>query len=260
MRFCWKSSSIHPGICGRLSQRIQGLKFSTAHVILTPVMENERKAKVSAWQDKGDDLTRILALSDGVFAIALTLLAIDLILPELDPANISIELPRALLALIPKFLIFALAFYLVIVKWMAHRRIFQYIVRYDSRLLWLNNWFLLFIAFMPVPAAVLGRYPTQPAALIFFGVTQIITTFSQWALWSYVTRGHRLVDETLDDEMIRFFNRRYVWQIVGLAVFTAISVINVWITLVLMIGFGIAFQLYVGYQRRRHDAAHSSEI
>ncbi|HZQ10120.1 MAG TPA: TMEM175 family protein [Anaerolineae bacterium] len=219
-------------------------------------MENQSNVRrKSAWLDQGDDLSRVLALSDAIFAFALTLLAVDLDVPAIASNLVSQELPREILALTPKFFVFALAFYLVIVKWMAHRRIFQHIVRYDSTLLWINNYFLLFIAFMPVPTAVLGRYPTEPAALIFFGVTQIVTTAVQWVLWLYATRNHHFTDETIDDEMIRFFSRRYLLQILALAAFTVIAVFNVLVALVLLIAIGIGFQVYVSYQRNRHSFA-----
>lgn len=220
-------------------------------------MEDESRKGYTAWVDKGTDMTRVLALSDGVFAIALTLLAIDLIIPELDPANIHGELQAALLALIPKFLVYALAFYLVVIKWMAHRRIFEHVVRYDSNLLWLNNLFLLFIAFMPVPAAVLGRYPTETLALIFFGVTQIVTTCSQWGLWTYATYKHRLIDNELTTEMIRFFHRRYIGQLLGLLAFTLGALVSPWFALGGLVLFMVLFQGLVGFQRRRNDAMHS---
>jgi uncharacterized membrane protein len=177
-------------------------------------MEHQQpRQSSSGWLDIGQDLSRVLALSDGIFAFALTLLAIDLDVPAIASNAVSAELPREILALTPKFLVYALAFYLVIQKWMVHRRIFQHIKRYDSNLIWFNNVFLLFIAFMPVPAGILGRYPTEPAALIFFGVTQIITTLVQWGLWLYATHRRRFVDEAFNAELIRFFNNRYVWQL-----------------------------------------------
>jgi uncharacterized membrane protein len=207
----------------------------------------------AAWTDRGTDLTRVIGLSDAIFAFALTLLAVDLDVPQIASNLVAEELPGEILGLVPKFIVFALAFFLVVVKWMAHRRIFQHIVRYDSSLLWLNNLFLLFIAFMPVPAGVLGRYPEQPAALIFFGVAQIVTTLVQWALWRYATRGQRLVDAGVDEEMARFFSQRYLLQTLMLIVFTGISIFNVWLALVLLIGGVIVFQVYVSRQRSLHD-------
>lgn len=216
-------------------------------------MEKQSAPITSGWIDKGSDLSRVLALSDAIFAFALTLLAVDLDVPQIASNLVSEELPREILALVPKFIVFALAFYLVIVKWMAHRRIINHVVRYDSTLLWLNNAFLLFIAFMPVPAAVLGRYPQEPAALIFFGVTQIITTFVQWGLWLYVTRERRFVDAAIDGELVRFFSRRYLGQIGALVIFTLIALFNVWLALVLLVLVVVAFQVIVSRERKSHE-------
>jgi uncharacterized membrane protein len=218
-------------------------------------MANKGRPQESAWIDRGEDLSRVLALSDGIFAFALTLLAVDLDVPQIASNLVAEELPGEILGLLPKFMIFALAFYLVMVKWMAHRRIFKHVVRYDSTLIWFNNLFLLFIAFMPVPTSVLGRYPQEPSALIFFGIVQIVTSFAQWGLWSYVTRGHRFVDASVDETVRRFFTRSYVWQILALAAFTAFALVNVWVALALLVLVNVLFQIYVSRQRRLHDAA-----
>jgi uncharacterized membrane protein len=212
----------------------------------------EQASSDSVWRDESRDLTRVLALSDGVFAIAMTLLAIDLILPEIRGGLVSQALAQELFDLVPKFFAFALAFYLVLVKWMAHRRMFAVVTRVDSTLLWLNGFFLLWIAFMPVPTAALGRYPSEPLALIFFGVTQIITTAVQWGMWLYITGGRRLIAASVNDETIRFFNVRNAVQIALLAIVTLVAVFNVWLALGLMLVGIVAFTWFVGRERRRH--------
>lgn len=214
-------------------------------------MENQRQAaNESPWEDRGSDLTRVLALSDGIFAIAMTLLAIDLGVPD-DLS--SGRFAEALVELIPKILVFALAFYLVLIKWMAHRRIFRMIQRYDTPLLWLNNVFLLLIAFMPVPSGILGRYPSEPLALAFFGLTQLVTTLVQAVLFQYATSGHRLVDPSLDNDVIHFFRQRNLVQMAALTIFSIVAFLNVTLAFLLLVLAFVGNLVLVNFQRVRHQ-------
>lgn len=67
-------------------------------------------------------------------------------------------MPRQVLGLAPNIISFAISFLVIGSYWLAHRRIFHFIARYDHRLLRLNLLFLLCVAFMPFPSALLGRY------------------------------------------------------------------------------------------------------
>jgi uncharacterized membrane protein len=97
--------------------------------------------------DKG--LDRILALSDGIFAFSLTLLALSLVVPEITSGQSSVELPQKLVALIPNFVIFFWSFFVVSFYWMGHHRVFRFIQRYDGVLIWCNLVLLMFITLVP---------------------------------------------------------------------------------------------------------------
>ena len=99
---------------------------------------------------------RIEAFSDGVFAIAITLLVLNLQVPEI--ATVS-ELASKLGALWPKLVSYVLSFMVVGIYWVAHHNTFHYIKRSDRNLLWLNILMMLFVVFIPFPAALLGQYP-----------------------------------------------------------------------------------------------------
>jgi hypothetical protein len=87
---------------------------------------------------------------------------------------------------------------------MLHRGIFSYIKRFDSRLLWLNNLFLLMIAFQPFPTGVLGEYGNAPVAVVFFASVQLLSSFFKLLIWLYASHKHRLIDADLSDRFIRY--------------------------------------------------------
>ena len=162
------------------------------------------------WSVESSDFGRILSMSDGVFAFSLTLLAVNITLPALNAATAASELPQALWDLREPFLIYMLAFFTVYIKWNTHRRLFRVLKQYDNRLLGLNMLFLLLIAALALPANVIGKYGDIPIAVIFFAGYQVITTLIEGIMWTYATRGHRLVAPDLSDEWITIHGLR-VW-------------------------------------------------
>ncbi len=113
-------------------------------------------------------LERIVFFSDAVMAIAITLLAIDLRVPEVDPHITSQQLAAQLSAIRPHLLTFFISFVVIGIYWISHHRYFRYIKRYDTRLILLNLLFLFFIVGMPFLASLLGQYTAVPLALISY--------------------------------------------------------------------------------------------
>lgn len=179
------------------------------------------------WSVESSDFGRVIAMSDGVFAFALTLLAVNITLPALDAARVGTELPEALWNLREAFLIYVLAFFIVYAKWNVHRRLFRILKRYDNRLLRLNMLFLLFIAAMSLPANVIGSYGDQPAAVMFFAGFQVLATFVEVVTWTYATFRHRLVAPDLSDEWIGVNGLR-IW--LAILVFALSIPIALWST------------------------------
>lgn len=154
------------------------------------------------WSVESSDFGRVVSLSDGVFAFALTLLAVTITLPALDAARVNSDLPLALWNLRFAFLVYALAFAIVYVKWNTHRRLFRILNRYDNRLLLLNALFLLFISAISLPANVIGTYGDQPGAVIFFAAYQVVTALVEVVMWHYATFRHRLIAPEIPDSWL----------------------------------------------------------
>ena len=147
------------------------------------------------------ELERIIFFSDAVIAIAITLLAVQVGLPrEVELADVSDEI----LKLVPQFGIYAMSFLVIGNYWIIHHRVFQNIRRYDNTLIWLNVLFLLFIAFLPVPSHIFGRFPTQQSAIIFFDACLFFVGIFQTAIWWHASSGHRLLNKNFSPFLIRW--------------------------------------------------------
>ncbi len=149
---------------------------------------------------------RIIFFSDAVMAIAITLLAIDLRVPEIAGLATTADMAAHLVAMWPRFLSFIVSFGVVAVYWNSHHRNFNLIRRYDGRLIVLNLLFLLCITCMPFIAGLLGQYPAVPLSLMVYAGAVAATGYCLAAIWWYATDKHRLVDADLDSHFIRSRN------------------------------------------------------
>jgi uncharacterized membrane protein len=157
---------------------------------------------------QGVGTERITAFSDGVYAIAITLLVLDLRLPDLPASATADELTAALFELSPKLFAYALSFAVIGFLWITHHRLFAFIRRYDSTLLWLNLLVLLFVALLPFPTVVLGGYGHLAPAVILYASTFVLISMSQLLLWVYASRWGHLVDADLDPRLVTYMTLR----------------------------------------------------
>jgi uncharacterized membrane protein len=153
----------------------------------------------------GRDRDRIVNLSDGVFAIAITLLILDIRVPDIPENLVASELPGQLLSLWPKYLGYFLSFVGISTFWMIHHSIFRPITGYDRPLLYLNFLFLMLVAFVPFPTSLLGEYGNQQLPVAVYAATLAVGRLLLTALHWYSTRDDRLLGEVQDPRTVRFF-------------------------------------------------------
>ena len=153
-------------------------------------------------------LERIVFFSDAVFAIAITLLALELRVPEMPVDQVAAQMPLRLAEMTPKFISFILSFLIIGSYWAAHHRDFQYIKRYDQRLIWINLVLLMFVAFLPFPTAMLGSYPAQQFTVTWYAACLALMGFVRAWLWWYASRNYRLIDKELAPARVARLNRR----------------------------------------------------
>ena len=145
-------------------------------------------------------LDRLLALADGVFAIAITILVLDLRVP---PGLVGRELPAHIADLIPEFISYGISFLVIAVYWQAQREVFEDIESSDSALTWMTFLFLMAIAFLPFPTLLLGEYKDQQISVIFYAADAAVASLLLTSISWYARRGHRLVAADIDEEQAR---------------------------------------------------------
>lgn len=157
----------------------------------------ERYAAVFA---RGEGTDRIEFFSDAVFAIAMTLLVLEIRLPEVESPS---ELGPALLDLWPSYFAYALSFGIIALNWMSHHRKFRVIDRYDGALIRVNLLLLFVIAFVPFPTAVLAETAAETPVVILYAATVAAISLLQLALW-VIARRHDLMSPVIDAGLFRF--------------------------------------------------------
>lgn len=116
-------------------------------------------------------LERLILFSDAVFAIAITLLVLEIRLPELPESATNADLRHAMRHVGPKFLSYIIGFVIIALFWTFHHRLFRYVRRYDNRLIFLNFLFLFAIAVMPFTVAVYGEHPKLSWGLAYYSLS-----------------------------------------------------------------------------------------
>lgn len=148
---------------------------------------------------RGEGTDRIAFFSDAVFAIALTLLVLDIRLPE---GLSDEELWPELVALWPQLFAYALTFAVLGINWIAHHRKFRVIRRFDAGLIWINLAFLMFVALAPFPTSVLAEY-NSALAVTLYAIEVSMLSLLQAAVWAHAHRNRLLADE-VDDGLYRY--------------------------------------------------------
>jgi uncharacterized membrane protein len=151
------------------------------------------------WQHTHDP-SRVLALSDGVFAIIITLLVLDIHLPQLTKGQ---SLGAALREIRPSLVAFVISFVVAGMYWVGHRDLFGLIRRTDRGLVWLNILYLLPLCLLPFGASLLGRFDREPVALRIYGLVLVAIAGMRLVVWWYVTSRPQLLWQRLDDRKRR---------------------------------------------------------
>jgi uncharacterized membrane protein len=139
---------------------------------------------------------RIEALADGIFAIVMTILVLELHVPAGE------HLTEALIQLWPKFLAFVISFIIISIYWTSHHIQFTKIKSSDFNHLWLNIIFMLTVSLIPFSTALLGEHPYMQPAQIFYGLNLIIAGLIMYKAWTYSIKDNKLIEPgTVSDEL-----------------------------------------------------------
>ena len=152
---------------------------------------------------------RLEALTDGIFAFAMTLLVTTLDFPKPGSAALPPLTPHeVIVAYFPGFFTYFLAFIILAGFWVGHHALFHHIHSIDRTLLWTNILSLFFVALVPFSTDVVGDYPDEPLAAVIFEVNLLAIGVCLFLIWNYATKERRFVERDLDESTVRVHARR----------------------------------------------------
>ncbi len=149
---------------------------------------------------------RLLAFSDGVLAIIITLMILEIHLPDLPPHASSQEVHKAFLGMLPHLLAYLLSFTNLAIFWINHHTLFRIVLEADTGLLWHNCHMLFWASLVPLATAFLGDHYLLPEATLFYGVVQLMVLLAGMAMVAHLF-SRRLVHGALSPAMRRYYTR-----------------------------------------------------
>ncbi|NLR64481.1 DUF1211 domain-containing protein [Chitinophaga varians] len=195
--------------------------------------------KLSYNKIAGKNTQRIEAISDGIFAVAMTLLVLEIKVPAAEGKLTEGELAHVLLAQMPRFLVYFLSFMTAGIFWVGQSAQFAYIEKSDRNLNWLSLLFLLFVSLLPFSTAFLSDYTNYKFAIFVYWFNILMLGVSLYINWSYAVR-QRFVETESDLEAISGAIKRRI--IVAQLLYFA-GALLCFINTYLSIGFIILVQL-----------------
>lgn len=181
---------------------------------------------------------RIEAFSDGVFAVAITLLVLDLHVDDIG------SLREQLLRLGPQYLAFVTSFATIGIMWINHHRLFTHIKRTDTILQLLNLLLLLVIVFIPFPTSLLAKHlnsPEELTAAIFFNGTYAVLAICFNVFWRYASYKNRLLGKNVNEQGVRAISRQYLFGPLLYLIVFGLAWVNVAFSLICQLVLAIFF-------------------
>lgn len=150
-----------------------------------------------------EEFSRVLAFSDGLFAIAMTLLVVGIAVPTLQAPGDERELFDALRELDSSFVSFFISFAVIGRYWIAHHQFFRLLRELDYGLIWLNLAYLAFVAFLPFPTALLGAYFENPVSVALYAAMVALVSGLEVVMLRHA-HIHGLIEQPLPDDVYRW--------------------------------------------------------
>lgn len=186
--------------------------------------------------------SRIEALTDGVYAIVMTLLVLEIAVPQLTHSEVAAgELSKQLFELWPVILSYAMSFMILGFFWIYHHDQSHYIKQVNRIFVWITIFYLMFIAFIPFSTELLGEYGDQQISVIVYGINIAIVAFWAYVQWWYAAKDHRLIDPDLDPTFITIMSRRSLVGPILYLIAVVLSFVSTDASLVMYIGIPLYY-------------------
>ena len=190
--------------------------------------------------------SRVEAFSDGVFAIAITLLVLTLAVPTYEKAASAPELRRALLEQWPTYVAFVMSFLSILIMWASHHNIFSLIRRVDHVFLLLNGLVLMGVTLIPFPTQLLASHlghPGEGVAAEVYCVIALFISLAYNALWYWARRGGHLLEPDASPQTLRAVTRQYAVAPVVYLVALGSALVNVWPSIAIFVGASVYYAI-----------------
>lgn len=189
---------------------------------------------------------RVEAFSDGVIAIAITLLVLNLKVPEIAESMSGGDLLRTLGHQWPSYLAYLISFLTIGIMWVNHHNLFRLIARTDHRLVVINLLLLLCISFVPFPTALIAESinkQSEPAAAVVYAGWFTVTAICWGWLWRHASRRGGLLYSSIESATVSRVSRRYL---LGAPTYGVAAITGIWlpsVTLVICLALAVTFLL-----------------
>ncbi|MBU1118807.1 DUF1211 domain-containing protein [Patescibacteria group bacterium] len=161
--------------------------------------------KKEAWIKTSSSLSRIIAYSDAVFAIAVTILILQIDVPDKIGAA---ELPSQLIETWPNALSYIISFAVISRFWFSHLHLFSYLKTVDRKFAILNLLFLFTITFLPFPTDLYGTHSSSRFALVLYALSITLVALINFFLWFYVYKHPKMLQDHVDKRIIAYVGRQ----------------------------------------------------
>lgn len=160
---------------------------------------------------KNFQVDRLILFSDAVFAIAITLLIIEIKPPHIHHGASQVEIINQLLELVPNFIAFLISFFVIAIYWRSHHRIFGFVTSYNSRLILINNIFLFSIVLMPFSSAYFSENYGYTIPFTFYNINIMVSGAINYYFVRYVFNpAHQLINHQPTAIFIKLFRARAI--------------------------------------------------
>ncbi len=197
---------------------------------------------------------RLKALTDGVIAIVITLLVLELSIPVVRELDHSDGLWPEVRELWREYLAYILSFFIVALLWLYHHNVFRHIRAADGRLLLLNMFFLLAVSIMPFSSALVAKNWDERLSAIIYGASLLLAAAAMAATFAYASRRRRLVDEDMTDGFIRTENITSLALVAVLSVATLLGILSAVLTYIILGVVVVFYWVIIAFNREGTSA------
>jgi uncharacterized membrane protein len=173
-------------------------------------------------------LTRLETFSDGVFAIAITLLILEIKVPPVDSVHSVKDLVMGLVHLWPSYFAFFYSFGGILIQWILHHNTFNHMNKTSRPFLYTNGFLLLTIVFFPFPTALLAEYINTAyamPAIVFYGIASIVNSLAWFLFIRSINKPKRLLNDTFSREE---YNKLKISNRFAVVIYSSTTVLAIW--------------------------------